>query len=252
MQRINKNTPAGNLIIDGVLNSAWSDDENRYEGNLYYGLINDHNRTLLLNLFLIEQNNLCCYCLREIIAEEITIEHIIPQNVTQDQFNSYLTVVELSDTLIYKSTFDRYSQIIPPQLYPHDLGYNNLIASCGSSTHCNNKRGNRFISPFMYNEIMVSDISYEPFGGLFATTVDIEALKLDNDFLKMVRKLWFLISQEIENLEGINNTSDLQLIVDDVIPNLEDIFIETFSGVASKVSEVFKYKWFFNYYKNNN
>jgi hypothetical protein len=208
MQRIIKNTLAGNLIIDGVLNSAWNTVENRYEGNLYYGIIDKNSRTKLVTLFLAEQNCMCCYCMKEIIANDVTIEHIIPQNASIAEFNTYLSVTELSSTLIHQSIFDRNNLIIPPLRYPHDLGYNNLIASCDSTTHCNNKRGKAFITPFMYDEEIVNDISYEPFGSVYSTTAEIEELKLNSDFLKMVRKLWFLISKKIKTLNGINNVTD--------------------------------------------
>jgi hypothetical protein len=252
MLRINKNTPAGNLVIDGVLNLAWSEIENRYEGDLYYGLINSPVKNQLANLFLVEQANRCCYCMKEINAGEVSLEHIIPQRATLEEFNPYLTVSELSDTVIHNNNFDRNNLVIPPPRYPHDLGYNNLIASCDSSSHCNNKRGKGFISPFMYNDAMINDISYEPFGGLFTTSVEVEALKLNNDLLKMIRKLWYLIAKKMETLIGLNNKEDLQTIVDEIIANEDEKFIETFSGAASRVSEVFHYRWFFDYYKLNN
>ena len=142
--------------------------------------------------------------------------------------------------------------VIPPLRYPHDLGYNYLVASCDSSTHCNNKRGKAFISPFMYDINLVNDISYEPFGSLFTSSVEVDALNLNNDFLKMVRKLWFLIAKKIQTLAVINNVADLQTIVDELIATENEKFIETFSGDASRVSEVLKYRWFFDYYKLNN
>ena len=252
MQRINKNTLAGNLVIDGVLNTAWSIEEGRYEGNIYYGLLNEESKGNLRTLFLKEQGNKCCYCLKEITQEEITIEHIIPQKVSEEEFNSYLTVPELSTQVIHKNAFDRSTLNIPPERYPHDLGYNNLIASCDSSTHCNNKRGNAFISPFMYDDTLLQDISYEPFGSVFTTTTEIDALKLNNDFLKMVRRLWHLIAKKIDTLDEILNQNTLQNILDELIINEGEKYIETFTGETSKVSEVYRYKWFFNYYKLNN
>lgn len=252
MQRINKNTPAGNQIIDGVLNSAWSQEENRYEGNIYYGLLNEGSRIQLKNLFLVEQNNKCCYCLKEITIDDISIEHIIPQNISIDDFNTYLVVPELTENVIHKNTFDRNTQKIPPQRYPHDLGYNNLIASCKSSTHCNNKRGNASISPFIYDDEMIQSISYEPTGSVFTTLAEIDALKLNNDFLKMIRRLWHLIAKNIESLDEIINANTFQNIVDEIIVNEGEKYIETFSGESSKVAVIFQYKWFFNYYRQNN
>lgn len=108
MQRIIKNTVAGERVIDLVLSNAWCTLSNRYEGNIYYGLIDNPSRTQLIRLFLTEQHNKCCYCLREIPIDEVTIEHIVPQRVTVANFPQYLTVPELSASLIHKDNFDRY------------------------------------------------------------------------------------------------------------------------------------------------
>ena len=251
MQRINKNTASGNAIIDRVLALAWSTSENRYEGALYYGLIDNQSRTTLIGLFLAEQNGLCCYCLKEIGPDDVAIEHIIPQGATQQEINKYITVQELSNSLIHKDLFIRTVYTIPPIRYPHDLCYNNLIASCVSTSHCNHERGKKYISPIMYDTGLINALSYEPSGSIFTTAAQIDALKLNNDFLKMVRKLWFLISKKIQNLIGINHATDLQPIVDEIIANESLIFIETFSGETSKVSEVYKYKWFYDYYRTN-
>lgn len=252
MQRINKNTPAGNQIIDRVLSAAWSQDENRYEGKIYYGLLSEASRIQLKNLFLDEQNSKCCYCLKDITIDDISVEHIIPQNISTEEFNTYLVVPELTENVIHKNNFDRNTHNIPPQRYPHDLGYNNLIASCKSSTHCNNKRGNAPISPFIYDDEMIQTIFYDPTGSVFTTTAQIDALKLNNDFLKMIRRLWHLITHKVESLDEIINTNSLQIIIDEIIINEEEKYIETFYGESSKVSVVFKYKWFFNYYKQRN
>lgn len=252
MQRIYKNTPIGNQIIDRVLNAAWSPDEDRYEGDIYYGLLNEASRIELKNLFLAEQNSKCCYCLKDITQDDMSIEHIIPQKISTEEFDTYLVVPELTANVIHKDNFDRTTHDIPPQRYPHDLGYNNLIASCKSSTHCNNKRGNSQISPFIYDDEMIHSISYEPTGSVYSALAEIDALKLNNDFLKMIRRLWHLLTHKIESLDEIININILQTIVDEIIINEGEKYIDTFSGESSKVSVIFQYKWFFNYYKQNN
>lgn len=252
MQRIYKKIAEGNLIIDNVLNSAWSQLENRYEGNIYYGLLDAQNRSNIIRLFLMEQNGKCCYCMQTLTIAQVTIEHIIPQNANEIEYLEYLTVPELSGTLIHKNLFDREHHIIPPQLYPHDFAYNNLIASCNSKIHCNNKRGKTFIQPFLYYDNLERICSYEPFGSCYfdGSLIDIDPLNLNNDFLKMVRKLWFLIARREATIAHITTAGELQLVVDEIISNEEDKFIETFTGPSSRVPDLIKYSWFFDYFKS--
>lgn len=247
MYRIIKNTNDGNLIIDENLTQAWSHQENRYEGNLYYGILSRDERTRLINLMLHEQNSLCCYCMKQIESSDVTIEHIIPQHAGTVEFNTYLTVEEFNQT-IHKDNFDRYSNIIPPDGYPHDLSYNNLIASCDSKTHCNNKRGSQFVSLLVYDDIMISNLTYEPFGSITVTEdISIKPLNLDNDFLKMVRRVWFEIAKRFPEIQSFESLHNLTQLLDEVLPYLEDKYIDTFYN-SPKVVDLFKYRWFYGYF----
>lgn len=251
MYRIHKNTDQGNSIIDETLDEGWSNEENRYEGNIYYGLLNNTRRENLIQLMLIEQGSICCYCMKEITVEDTSIEHIIPQASSDIILQTYLTVPELSNSIVHRDFFNRNTRIIPPELYPHDLGYNNFIASCRSSVSCNNKRGNKNISLFMYDDLMVDSISYESFGSCVPLSMDIniDALNLNNNFLVMVRRIWYLISKEDTIIEEISNPESLQLLVNELVVGLEDKYIETFSGENSRVPELIKYRWFLDYYR---
>ena len=64
-----------------------------------------------------------------------------------------------------------------------------------------------------------------------------------------VRKIWYLISKTDTDIEEISNPESLQLLVNELVVNMEDKYIETFSGENSRVPELIKYKWFLNYYR---
>jgi hypothetical protein len=163
MMRILKNTIAGNLIIDAVLTGAWSTTENQYVGDIYYRLLDANARRSLIQLFLNEQDNKCCYCMKEIASYEVTIEHIIPDKISLSDYSLYNEIPELQ-CAVHKDLFNRKACIIPPVQYPHDLCHNNLLASCNADHHCNHGRGNDYIDVVVYDTAQIAKLAYEPNG----------------------------------------------------------------------------------------
>jgi hypothetical protein len=106
MQFINKTTNEtnGRLIIDDLLNDSWI--AIKYINLNYAELRKLKYITPITALLLDEQQNLCCYCMKE-ITTSTTIEHIIPQEISLAKFHSYLTVDFLLNNVIHKDNFDR-------------------------------------------------------------------------------------------------------------------------------------------------
>lgn len=254
MQRIQKDTLKGNSVIDEILETAWNKEESRFLGDLYYGLLTAKNKENLKSRFLEEQNHKCCYCMREVSEHDTTIEHIIPQNVEVNEMKNYQIVPELTLGIVHKDTFNKYFHQVPPDNYPHDLAYNNLVASCDCKNHCNGGRGNKFISPIMYNQDWINSISYEPTGSVIVwdENISIEALNLDNHLLTMIRKTWKGIAKKIDSLEQISDENELQNIINIIFSDIdeyEEKYIETFKKIPKNIKVLYKYKWFFDYYK---
>ncbi len=253
MEYIDKatNEVVGKLIVEELLADSWNDNE--YIGADYDGLKKTKYKNRFTNLLLHEQNNLCCYCLKQIDLSKTTLEHLIPQEVSIPDFQSYLVVDELTNNVIHKTTFDKNIYSIPPQKYPHDIAYHNLLASCDSNLHCNNYRGNKTIAPFMFNNDISSLVKYDRAGNVDCEQYedDFSKLGLSNASspLKLIRLIWCKLSQGFNEINQITEE-----IIDDIIFELILLFddsriVDNFTRKPSYKEEVLKYQWFFNYYK---
>lgn len=247
------NETAGKLVIDTLLEDSWDLLDTCYKGADYEGLCKPAYRGQILPLMLNEQSSLCCYCLKEIVPADTTLEHIIPNGLKVADFASYLVTNELTNNVIHKEIFDRNTKAIPPALYPHDIAYHNLIASCDSNMHCNNYRGNKKIEPFIFDANIENLVEYDKAGNASSVQYEDDLQKLGllnfNSPLKLIRMIWYKLAQKFNHLNEITIE-----IIDDIINDLillfdDDRVLENFIGTPSYKEDALRYKWFFQYYK---
>ena len=115
----------------------------------------------------------CCYCMRRINDEEVTLEHIIQHSLDSNDRNQYQRYIDyrlpfLTDKNVilacdYRAKFNAAGQYVPP--YPHVMAYHNLVASCYGYfpkkenreqqliVCCNNKRSDEHIYPLFYDKL---------------------------------------------------------------------------------------------------
>jgi hypothetical protein len=257
MRYINKteNAAKGYQIVDTLMDDAWNEDDKKYFGFNYNGLSDKQKYgDKIIELLLSEQQDICCYCMKKIKTDETSIEHIIPQTVSETDFYQYLIVSELADNVIHKNHLNTQVKLEQLEKYPHDIAYHNLIASCISKIHCNNKRGNIFIEPFIYYNDIQDRVWYEKNGSMGSDEfIDFleDALGLNHDQLKYIRKLWQLISKKFDTIPI--TPQELEDMIYDAIALDDDLvmLLERFGGKESDLSKIFyKYEWFFFYYKD--
>jgi hypothetical protein len=244
----------GKSVINTLLKNCWSNSEALYFGADYDGLSKPQYRGNILKLILDEQQNLCCYCMKNIVNSSSTIEHLIPIGINKREFETYLVTHELKDNVIHKEAFDRTLNSIPPNLYPHDIAYHNLLGSCNSNIHCNNFRGNNTITPLIFDKQIANYVEYDNAGNAFSENYedDLNTLGLtkSNSPLRFIRKIWFELSKQFDNLEDISieNIDEIMQRLFLRSNNIKDI--ENFSGNTTYRAEITKYQWFFHYYKS--
>lgn len=249
------NSAAANAIVNNLLENSWNHDETCYHGADYEGLCQSQYRDPILDLMLNEQTNICCYCLKEINNVDTTIEHIIPHKVKEDKFKDYLLVDELKDHVVFKGDFNKNINIIPPLKYPHDIAYHNLIASCDSNANCNNFRKDKPIYPFIYDPNVAMKVQYDSAGIAYSVDYfeDLEATGISTSpLLKVYRKIWQLLSTEINNPNEVTHDDIEMTILTMEGDGTFTQILSNFYGNPSKKEELLKYKWFFNYYTQNN
>jgi hypothetical protein len=183
-----------------------------YPNDLYDAFSRDVNDNgerlynLLKQILLKEQHNRCCYCMRNLNSE--TLEHIIPNGLKDKvKFDDYLdtnTVLNKNAICFAPDYIANKQNSYPP--YPHTVAHQNLAVSCDSKTHCNNFKGNKGIKPIIFYKTITEDIEYESNG--FAKwnkeTEDIptiEKLGLNDDTLKMIRRIWIYVLESNKNID---------------------------------------------------
>lgn len=224
MKYINKDThlQEGHHITDDYLDAKCRIDDGG--GNYHYQNVDYDDsfrssgaKALMEQLALDNQENLCCYCMRDLHMQkqQVTLEHVIPQSATITEFNKYtgLGVKWLTKNDVTKTdSFTGLSNsVVPPR--PHTVTFENLTVSCdgtfpdneGSSQCCNNKRGERFIYPIFYVAAVSNEITYMEDGsmhpnqncshpGEYRQTIEHTNLNCEN--LKHIRRLWHLFWNE--------------------------------------------------------
>lgn len=256
MQYIDKSIleDRGKQIIDNLLNDCWHNDENKYIDADYATLSRYPFRTNFKAVLLEEQNEVCCYCMKKLEnAHTTTLEHIIPHHASKEVFNTY-NHPNFNANVIHLDDFDRELRIIPPDKYPHDIAYHNLIASCNSNTHCNHWREDKLIKPLIYNPNINTEIEYDSKGYAYSSEYldDLETLGISvNKNLILYRLIWAEISK-IKDI-NINNMTEQQ--IEEILYELDypvsfETIVSNFFSSPSKKPELLKYSWFFNYYRD--
>lgn len=228
-----------------------------------------------------EQRDYCCYCMRKLYIQDInnhkanvTLEHIVPNKINPEEWNrdkaQYQTFTNLTNTYIdicpggvLQAGQNNIKVTNVP--HPHFVSYHNLVASCDGRTLetgvisekncCNNKRGNAFVLPMYLSNDVENEIGYDRDGKLdYDPTVFqddwFQILNLNCDWLKLVRKIWYKISQsdyterDIDN--AINDRTQRHDIIDDIDNENEISSWATNDVLWNLFSE---YSWFYQYYK---
>lgn len=135
MQFINKfkYKRKGHRIIKAFIKDKWNNDIQRYV-NLNY---NELKRIKAFKYLLLkEQQGFCCYCMRKIPFNEVTLEHVMPHHLEdkkrKEEVKYYSKFGRLKRGKIYYCPDKEIP--ISPKLhtppYPHCIAHENLVASC--------------------------------------------------------------------------------------------------------------------------
>jgi len=239
-----------------------------YPMDLYkaFGSAKDTNKNflkeLLTNLLFKEQQNYCCYCMCKLEKGEETIEHIIPNKVkNKAEFEKYLrpnTVLNSKKVCFAKEFIENKGRTFPP--YPHTIAYQNLAVSCNgkfskseSTTHCNLERGDKYIEPFILDNLLVEKIEYKPDGSVILENGDafIKILGLNENRLKMIRRIWLYANKFDCKIMDYDNTQKTEFIYKLLaeIPDDEIEMLFNFNKESYWKIVVNKYNYFASYKK---
>ena len=222
MRYINKNKylRKGQDITDCYLETVCRVDDGagnyHYQNVDYEGSFASTNaKSDMQSLAMKSQENLCCYCMRDLHMQNqrITLEHIIPQRSGQSEYRYYtgMDVFPLTvNEVILTDDFTGVPNVcFPPR--PHTVTFENLVVSCdgtfpdkeGAPQCCNHRRGQHHIYPLFYIEGVENEITYMEDGTIqpaaeckrqveYRQTIDSVRLNCQN--LKDIRRLWHLFA----------------------------------------------------------
>lgn len=242
MEQIVKNRHnEAHALIDGFLERHIG-MHGLYEGDLYEYLgadrIPGQVKTIqaLRKILLEEQGGRCCYCMRRIgdlAPEERTIEHVIVNHPKdEDDYNQYLGICPQLDVAEMISSDDFMERQSPPPPYPHSVAYENLLMSCagrchlgvGTSFSCNNFRGHKFVYPLPLMNDVTAEVKYRKDGFVYwvnetdTENPTVEILGLNYDILKLIRRIWYKLSNKGLDVANCNR----HILLYDVMGDMMD------------------------------
>lgn len=272
MVQITKNNQEAIDCLSSFINGQWL--ENNNGGFEYRNIGYDHiNKATYRNFCLEEQNNVCCYCSKEIDNSPTTeLEHIIPKAVIDNpalqRYFEYSSI--LAQNIVLQNNFTAASslQVMPP--FPHHIAYHNIVASCNGRiidtsedfTCCNRNRSNDFIPPF---NLMPKSIDYMNDGTVYYVNDEIDnrhikPLNLNKDLLKSIRRIWLLFAKsdvteaelvDVANEAKIKEIIALHLDANPLKSSTDGKIIDSFKTLQLWET-LMKYKYFLHYFRTNN
>lgn len=266
MRYINKNCKKhkreGHSIINSLIRNCWKKDIKRYV-NLDYDELNKNKK--FKSLLLKEQRGYCCYCMRDISLEKVTLEHVMPHHIDgekQEEEKKHYYFYISPRKIIYQPDIDPNKKLRCPP-YPHCIAYENLTASCDGAIYeggeeyklhrcCNNKRENDKIIPLFFLPDVGEIIIYAKDGRLvFADEYKktIDSLNLECPSLRLIRKVWARIKKNnipIVEIKAAKHDWDKRM---DIIVSLSLDGSEE-NNIKNNLywNLLLQFHWFYNYY----
>lgn len=284
-KRNETNSEKGHAFVNGFLDGQWDEAEGCYI-NCDFDTFkrNDEFKTLLLK----EQEEYCCYCMRDMSGQVngqdnecrcgVTLEHVIPHKNRADE-NFYHEHCDcLNDVVFYdmNENDNRHRRLATPP-YPHFCAYENLVASCDGSIFqteapeaeiiyrlhetCNNKRGSKKIMPLFFKHDIGTTLIYLTDGTIsYSDEVSdadapvwdetLEVIRLENKRLKMFRRAWAQISLSDHTDIDVYDARNDKELRENII---DDLAMDT-SDQRCLAKDLYwdllcQYHWFYGYFK---
>ena len=229
------------------------------------------------SLLLREQGGRCCYCMRRISADakDSNIEHLVPKRCAEEDFAYYANYSDLLNHHVCHSKIfegrnhtDKKAVARAGKL-PHMVAYENLVASCIDSNHCNSARGNEKIPPLPIIRDIENRYFYSKVGRIVSLEEEseydkaLDVLGLNCELLRLIRLLWRKAvdtGYNIAQITSLKAVEERQLFLCHVFgkQSITDLRAEwlIFAPVAENGSTHYwdmfmMYDWFYDYYKHH-
>lgn len=258
MQYINKNNAVSEAAVQSVVVPHIRSGEYRSD------CLNGTERWSIRKILSTEQNNLCCYCVREIEEGERTVEHLIPKKVSR---HGYGTAIGNFGRGLYRGDilYDRdYTSQSYPAFFPHPLAYGNLTMACELCNDAKRGEDERGLARPLFFANPVVGIRYEDDGMMKLGQADSLPMNLksriNNSLFVQIRSLWRAFKHSgisVQDVKSATDTPARLALLGKALPNvvnnsaLTEIkkrgsFRYTSQGTWTTI---ISFSWFWGYYK---
>lgn len=211
----------------------------------------------------------CCYCMRELKGNDISVEHLIPESFegldSEEEYRFYCKYAkELKKHVVLGSTIEKISQRIKIDVTqlkrkPHLIAHSNLFPACNKEygCSCNNDRHNYRILPLMLMQDVEDWVIYKKNGKVFILHEDIQSveatyknLRINGETLVQIRHLWYLFSRKQIKPTALSATDENQMkkFIEQAFDNNIDAKYHKFYNNEYYRNLLQQYNWFYNYY----
>lgn len=220
-------------IIDEYLHEVQADKDlyNRFSDPLSGGAVPKRQMFPLL----LQEQSRCCYCMRRLKDSPIhtSIEHVIPQHVSKEDYERYFTYGAEIDRgmIMHEEDYVHGNRQTPP--YPHTVAYENFVLSCDgiypnstSVQSCNSKRGDEFIPPVSFIRDIHEKLQYLKNGNVRYTGREdgeipmVTIIGIDAPILKAIRMIWAYLDEHGENVANCNRNVIIDTLWTDMMSTL--------------------------------
>ena len=220
-------------------------------GKVHYRSLDDGERNQIKIVLSAEQQSHCAFCMQR-PQQGGTVEHVIPQGITQRNYPAALRKGDYRNDFIHQSSFNVAYQ---PRQYPHTLAYGNLVLSCNS---CNAQKWDEVISPTFFND--PTGVSYLEDGRVqFPTNALSLNLRtyLNGQTFTKYRALWQAIKQAgygVADVYACSRITERQAMLDNAEPHmrgtLRDLYQQNKRRFLSNNSwdMMLSFDWFWSVY----
>jgi len=253
MQHIDKTNAAIHTAFKQVV------DPYLQRGDYRYDALSPSDRVSLRSVLDNEQDGMCAYCMRVISVPSQTIDHIIPKDVSEQEFGearNHLGRGLYRNDFIWDKHYDAQSYM-SHYYYPHSLAYGNLVLACDD---CNTNKGRHLIVPTFFENPM--PVQYNDKGRVVIPKSEhfprelVAHLNIDT-FMKY-RCLWSAVKQSgllVQDVESADDDTKRKYILstvqqfitwggfrDKLMANLDGFVVE------SNWKVFVSFRWFWGYY----
>ena len=252
MQHIDKINAASHMAFKHIV------DPYLQSGNYRYDALSDGDRKSLRSVLRDEQNGMCAYCMRVVPDCLQTTDHIIPKDVSQQEYGeakNHLGQGLYRNDFIWDKQYNAQSFLL--NYYPHSLAYGNLVLACDD---CNAYKGQVLIVPSFFKN--PTPVRYNDKGRVVIPKSEHFpkdlVTHLNTDTFMKYRCLWNAVKQsglQVKDVESADNDTKRKNLLSTVqqyitwdgfrtglMANLDGFVVE------SNWKVFVSFRWFWGYY----